>query len=141
MAQGKRNYQTKTRSDGTPEKYRAGSQELEVIKEQVANYLRTGKRSAWVVEYLMNTFGFSKDRAYFITKTVKADIRQHYDDYCAKVAEHNINVLLAVIDDAFNTGDNASVISAVDKLNKIAGLYKEKLEVDSNQPLIKLSFG
>ena len=141
MAQGKRNYQTKTRSDGTPEKYRAGSQELEVIKEQVANYLRTGKRMAWTREWLMNTFGYSKDRADFINKTVKADIRQHYDDYCAKVAEHNINVLLAVIDDAYNAGDNASVISAVDKLNKMGGLYKEKLEVDSNQPLIKLSFG
>lgn len=115
--------------------------ELETIKEQVANYLRTGKRMAWTREWLMNTFGYSKDRADFINKTVKADIRQHYDDYCAKVAEHNINVLLAVIDDAYNAGDNASVISAVDKLNKMGGLYKEKLEVDSNQPLIKLSFG
>lgn len=115
--------------------------ELETIKEQVANYLRTGKRMAWTREWLMNTFGYSKDRADFINKTVKADIKAHYDDYCAKVAEHNINVLLAVIDDAYNAGDNASVISAVDKLNKMGGLYKEKLEVDSNQPLIKLSFG
>lgn len=69
------------------------------------------------------------------------DIDAKYELYISRAAKYNINRLVQIIEDNYLSGNYKIVLDAIDMLNKMGGLYTNTINVDTNAPVVQLSFG
>lgn len=146
MKYGKRkdgtNYKTiecgEIRKDGKKCKPRLTPTAFREIKREVIHKIRMRKTKADIIDWLMEVYEYSQDRAERIYTDSKAEIDVAYEKYKEDVAKANIERLNAIIDDCDERGDRRSMLSAIDMLNKMANVYTTKIDVKTNEP-IKLS--
>lgn len=82
-----------------------------------------------MVEILMNEFGYQKSYAYGIVKDARAKIAEVYSDYTFKLLEQTIGDLEAQKRDAKKNGDNKLVLEITKEINKISGLYIDRVQI------------
>lgn len=75
----------------------------------------------------------------YITEAYKS-IRESLKDDIENIRETNINRLIDLYNDAFNTNDRASMFKSLDMLNKMFGMYEDKKTIDVQVTNFKFGF-
>lgn len=106
---------------------------------KIASWIRMGRSRDYIMARLTSKeFGYNETAAKNLIGKCVIDVRDKYDLYINDVREHNIQQLMAIIDEAYDAGKYTDAISAIDKLNKMAGVYEEKINLKTNSPVFKI---
>lgn len=99
-----------------------------------------GRDRETVIEFLMENYGYSQSSAQSIYYMGYNLTEEAIEINKVKIAERNIRKLHTLVDEAIAQGKYQDANKALDIINKMNGLYIEKIEVNSNEP-IKIDFG
>lgn len=106
-------------------------------RNQLINYLIVqGMTRNNIKDYLIGTFGISRATAYKWIEGCFKDAIADEDEYREKAFQIQIERLSEVV----QNGSERAKMQALDMLNKMLNLYKEKVEVTVDAP-IEFTFG
>jgi hypothetical protein len=107
-------------------------QETLDIIEAIKEALLDGYSKNYVAKRLADEMGFKSINAHTLTGKVFTMITNDKEKREEHMKEKNIARLERVYARAVDSGDLKNAISALDQLNKLTGLYREKIELSTN---------
>ena len=67
-------------------------------------------------------------------------IKENVKDDLENIKETNVNRLLEIYNDSYNSGDRASMFKALDMINRLSGLYEDKQKLEIKLADFKFGF-
>lgn len=101
---------------------------MEVIKDAFLD----GYSKNYIAKLLVDEMGFKALNAHALTGKVFTQIVNDKEKREEHMKEKNIARLERVYARAVDSGDYKNALSALDQLNKLTGLYREKIELSTN---------
>lgn len=86
----------------------------------------------WDVAY-QTAYNYYRDAVEYLNADLKED--------AARVRENQVERLYRIAEEALAQGDRKSALATYDQINKIYGLYSQKVELNNDTPLIEFKFG
>lgn len=123
---------TSANCDGKLEKWQ--------ILKAVIGKIGMGESLQETRDWLQDTFDYSYDSANNIIIQARAALSERLDKWKDKVAEANISRLNIIIDEAYQDGDRANLLKAIDLLNKTCSVYNQNINIQSEQPIFQIRF-
>lgn len=71
-----------------------------------------------------------------LIKDIRAAIVANTKEYLANVYDSNIEKIMGIMYRADKRGDDKTVLQAIDMLNKMQGIYTQKVEVKGYEPIV-----
>lgn len=105
----------------------------DVIKKMVAGWSRQE-----LIEWLCDVHKYEKLGADMLLTRIKQHEKEKFEKYMGDIAKKNYQRLNYIIDEAIEKGNNRDALNAIDKLNKMGGLYVQKVEVNSETPVFEI---
>ena len=106
----------------------------------VIDYIKQGLAKYRVVQELMKRWGLCKGSA----NTYFNDALNYLKEEIADVNKYNYEIALSrlesIVEDSLSNNNRKDAMAAMDMINKIQGLYKEKIEVKEDK-VIEFRFG
>lgn len=107
-------------------------QETIDIMEAIKDAFLDGYSKNYIAKLLVDEMGFKALNAHALTGKVFTQIVNDKEKREEHMKEKNIARLERVYARAVDSGDLKNAISALDQLNKLTGLYREKIELSTN---------
>lgn len=109
-------------------------------RQIIIDLLGQGLSKTRIVEELMARWGIENSIAYKYINDAYDYIAELYKDDSDKLKEIALSKLESLAEDAIASRDRASALKAYDQINKLQGLYEEKLKTE-NKTSITFDFG
>lgn len=109
-------------------------------RQIIIDLLGQGLSKTRIVEELMARWGVENSIAYRYVNDAYDYIAELYRDDSDKLKEIALSKLESLAEDAIASRDRASALKAYDQINKLQGLYEEKLKTE-NKTSITFDFG
>lgn len=107
-------------------------QETIDIMEAIKDAFLDGYSKNYIAKLLVDEMGFKALNAHALTGKVFTQIVNDKEKREEHMKEKNIARLERVYARAVDSGDYKNALSALDQLNKLTGLYREKIELSTN---------
>lgn len=121
------------RKDGTATKPKADKRK---IKREVIHKIQMGfDTDKEIKEWIMEEYGYTWWSAKLLFEECNRDVKNSYEKYLNGIAERNIKRLNAIIDKCDQEGRVKDQLNAIDMLNKISGLYTQKVEMNTKEDI------
>lgn len=105
-------------------------------KVYIMKQLRCNTDPELIIEQVMDLYSVDSAKAKSLLKQANAKLDEQYTAYTADVAKKNIQCLQQIVADAMDASKYSIALEAIDKLNKIAGLYADnKMSIKSDGPI------
>lgn len=105
-------------------------------KVYIMKQLRCNTDPELIIEQVMDLYSVDITEAQSLMKQANAKLDEQYTAYTAEVAKKNIQCLQQIVADAMDASKYSIALDAIDKLNKIAGLYADnKMSIKSDGPI------
>lgn len=105
-------------------------------KVYIMKQLRCNTDPELIIEQVMDLYSVDNAKAESLMKQANAKLDEQYTAYTAEVAKKNIQCLQQIVADAMDASKYSIALEAIDKLNKIAGLYADnKMSIKSDGPI------
>lgn len=105
-------------------------------KVYIMKQLRCNTDPELIIEQVMDLYSVDIVEAKSLLKQANAKLDEQYTAYTAEVAKKNIQCLQQIVADAMDASKYSIALEAIDKLNKIAGLYADnKMSIKSDGPI------
>ena len=105
-------------------------------KVYIMKQLRCNTDPELIIEQVMDLYSVDITEAQSLMKQANAKLDEQYTAYTAEVAKKNIQCLQQIVADAMDASKYSIALEAIDKLNKIAGLYADnKMSIKSDGPI------
>lgn len=113
-----------------------GSMEL-LIRAMINDILNGATSSVMVAKAMEGLYEgvhkkVSDRRAYSALREARLRIKKDTDEMIPSLRDDMINRALDVYTECRESGDRLSALKALDQINKVCGLYEQKLKVDAN---------
>lgn len=72
----------------------------------------------------------------YLMPIIKRTVLQNIKDYLKDVYSHNVEMIFSVLYQSDKQGDSKTKLQAIDMLNKMAGAYTQKVEVQGVEPIV-----
>jgi hypothetical protein len=108
-------------------------QETIDIMEAIKDAFLDGYSKNYIAKLLVDEMGFKALNAHALTGKVFTQIVNDKEKREEHMKEKNIARLERVYARAVDSGDLKNALSALDQLNKLTGLYKNKLELSTDE--------
>lgn len=109
-------------------------------RQIIIDLLGQGLSKTRIVEELMARWGVENSIAYRYVNDAYDYIAELYRDDSDKLKEIALSKLESLAEDAIASRDRTSALKAYDQINKLQGLYEEKLKTE-NKTSITFDFG
>ena len=129
---------TKLRKDGKPKSSSTlKSKNLRQIRfldveRMVLQYLRMGYSDQDVYKMLNTQYDYTTQSARSLLNNVKKRLEEETAQLMDGLVERNLTRLEAIIQESYDKEKFKELLSAIDLQNKLANLYKQKVEIDTN---------
>jgi hypothetical protein len=110
------------------------------LKKQVAKKIKLNKPRYEIVAWLKADYGFTQKQGEEMCRRAAELIKGEYRKYIASIAETNVARIEQIIEDAYEAKQYKVALMGIQELNKIGGLYKDKIEISTEEPIV-VSFG
>lgn len=107
-------------------------QETIDIMEAIKDAFLDGYSKNYIAKLLVDEMGFKALNAHALTGKVFTQIVNDKEKREEHMKEKNIARLERVYARAVDSGDLKNALSAIETLNKLCGLYREKIELSTN---------
>lgn len=107
-------------------------QETIDIMEAIKDAFLDGYSKNYIAKLLVDELGFKSLNAHTLAGKVFTQIVNDKEKRETHMKEKNIARLERVYARAVDSGDLKNALSALDQLNKLTGLYREKIELSTN---------
>lgn len=107
-------------------------QETIDIMEAIKDAFLDGYSKNYIAKLLVDEMGFKSLNAHTLAGKVFTQIVNDKEKRETHMKEKNIARLERVYARAVDSGDLKNALSALDQLNKLTGLYREKIELSTN---------
>ena len=105
-------------------------------KVYIMKQLRCNTDPELIIEQVMDLYSVDSAKAQSLMKQAETKLDEQYTAYTAEVAKKNIQCLQQIVADAMDASKYSIALEAIDKLNKIAGLYADnKMSIKSDGPI------
>lgn len=104
----------------------------QAIEKLILDNIIRGLSFTKIVEQLHNEYGLSKKDSKQFVSTVIEDLKDVNEDYIANIRDINNERLQQLLFDNLNGGDAKSALEVIKEMNKMNGLYVEKIELGGN---------
>lgn len=105
-------------------------------KVYIMKQLRCNTDPELIIEQVMDLYSVDIVEAKSLMKQAETKLDEQYTAYTAEVAKKNIQCLQQIVADAMDASKYSIALEAIDKLNKIAGLYADnKMSIKSDGPI------
>lgn len=104
----------------------------QAIEKLILDNIIRGLSFTKIVEQLHNEYGLSKKDSKQFVCTVIEDLKDVNEDYIANIRDINNERLQQLLFDNLNSGDAKSALEVIKEMNKMNGLYVEKIELGGN---------
>lgn len=122
--------------DFTPPAVQDPEPSLPQPKVYIMKQLRCNTDPELIIEQVMDLYSVDIVEAKSLMKQANAKLDEQYTAYTAEVAKKNIQCLQQIVADAMDASKYSIALEAIDKLNKIAGLYADnKMNIKSDGPI------
>lgn len=122
--------------DFTPPAVQDPEPSLPQPKVYIMKQLRCNTDPELIIEQVMDLYSVDITEAQSLMKQANAKLDEQYTAYTAEVAKKNIQCLQQIVADAMDASKYSIALEAIDKLNKIAGLYADnKMSIKSDGPI------
>lgn len=108
------------------------------IMEAIKDAFLDGYSKNYIAKLLVDEMGFKALNAHALTGKVFTQIVNDKEKRETGMKQKNIARLERVYAKAIDNNDLKNAISALDQLNKLTGLYREKIELTTNEYVIDL---
>ena len=128
----------KLRKDGTPKSNSIiKSKNLRRIRfldveRMVLQYLRMGYSDSDIYKMLNTQYDYTNQSARSLLYNVKKRLEEETAQLMDGLVERNLTRLEAIIQESYDKEKFKELLSAIDLQNKLANLYKQKVEIDTN---------
>lgn len=94
-----------------------------------------------IKEWLSEKYGFVDRQLSTYYQTACAALDFRIEKYANEVAMKNMSRLNMIIDEAEENGNLKIQLDAIDTLNKMAGLYSQKIDINADKPIFEIKIG
>lgn len=109
-----------------------GKERKKAIEKQILDDIVKGLTFTKIVEKLHDVYGLSKKDSKQFVYTVIEDLKDVNEDYISNIRDINNERLQQLLFDNLNSGDAKSALEVIKEINKMNGLYIEKIELGGN---------
>lgn len=112
--------------------------EMIQLKRDVIKKIVAGWSHQELVQWLCDVHKYEPLGAEMLLTRIKQAEKEKFSKYMADIAKKNYQRLNYIIDEAIEKGKNSDALAAIDKLNRMGGLYVQKVEVNSEKPVFEI---
>ena len=113
---------------------------LYIRRQEIMRLYGKGMTKMSIMNEVMNRWGCTKSSAHKYVTDALSFIAETYKEDADKLKDVIMHRLESLAEDALNENDRKSALKAYDQICKLAGLYEDKVKVESDTT-IKFDFG
>lgn len=107
---------------------------------ELVQLIRKGKSKAKLIEYAKEEWGVNENMATKYIHDACLKLESYYEKEAQKAKVVQLERIESILEDALNSKDNKTALSALDMINKLYSLYVDKQEVKVDSDTIKFTF-
>lgn len=109
-----------------------------VIVRETMKRIQWGWSKNEIYEWLKTEHPTKVETRRLYYKAALAAIDSRLNGRAKDIAKTNLDRLEAIFDESVEAGDRKSALTAIDMMNKMAGLYENKIALNTNKPVFEI---
>lgn len=109
-----------------------------LVHADVRALVEVGWQLKDIQEYIANKYHFTPEYSRIVVQDASLNYKEYYNNLKDKISEQNTERLQSAIYRLINKGDEATLLKAIDTLNKTAGVYNTNVNIKADAPIFEV---